>query len=324
LIVRGLLVWCFLVGLTLSSSCSDPAGGPVRDGGGTHADGLPTVVVRAGPGLEVLAESLARDPFVWAPMPGLPLAADLLASDTVTVWFLQDRAGFDSLGIGPVEPWVAGVAAPADRIIALRVDGTQRDLSLLRAVYRHELAHVMLHAATNGNVPRWVQEGYAQAASGTWNWNDGWRLQFLLVRRGQSVLVGLDQGFRIGFDPPTAYLLSYTAVAALIEMAGEPGLAGLFAELRGGKSFEAALRSVYGLTGNDFEQRWRRQVLDRYGWLYLFSRTGLIWLMVAGLVLVMGISRVRRDRLRLQRLVEEERVAAAEEASDVDAPGFGV
>lgn len=308
--------------MVFAVSCGDP-GAVTQDGSTGATSAVPNIIARAEPALENLAASTAADPAVWAPMPGLPPAVELLAFDTVIVWFTSDLSVLDSLGLGRAEPWVAGVAAPADRIIALRIDGPQRSLSGLRAVYRHEAAHIMLHAATGGNVPRWFQEGYAQAASGTWNWNDGWRLQFLLVRRGQSMLAGLDTGFRVGFDPPTAYLLSYTAVAALYDIAGERGFASLFDELRRGRSFEQALRSVYGLTSSDFEQRWRRQVLDRYGWLYLFSRTGLIWLAVATLVLGVGISRVRRDRARLEQMVADELEAESQASAEFDGPEFG-
>ena len=295
-----------LVMVLVVLSCDGPVGSP-SGSAVDPSDGLPLVEVRSEPRLESVAEAVGRDPAVWAPMPGIDSPIDLLDGAPVTVWFVEDLTRLDSLGLAAAEPWVAGVANPADRIIALRIDGPQRNLSVLRAVYRHEVAHVLLHAATGGNVPRWFHEGYAQAMSGTWNWNDGWRLHFVLLRRGQSVLGDLDRGLRGDMETRTAYLLSYTAVATLHEMAGDRGLSALFAELRGGRSFEAALRSVYGLTGSEFERRWRRQVLDRYGWLYLFSRTGLIWLVVAGLVFVLGISRVRRDRERLERMAAEER-----------------
>ena len=78
------------------------------------------------------------------------------------------------------------------------------------------------------------------------------------------------------------------------------------------------------MTSSDFEQRWRRQVLDRYGWLYLFSRTGLIWLAVATLVLAVGISRVRRDRARLAEMVADELAAESKASSEFDGPEFGV
>mgnify|MGYP000579301704 CR=1 FL=1 len=102
---------------------------------------------------------------------------------------------------------------------------------------------------------------------------------------------------------------------------GEAGLAALFEELRRGRSFDAALRSVYGLTAEQFERRWRERVLDRYGWLYLLSRTAFVWLGVTLLIVVLGITRVRRDRRRLAEMREQERREAAEIALlDVDDP----
>jgi hypothetical protein len=270
--------------------------------------------------LEALADAVARDAGVWATMPGIGGAGEWLADDTVAVWFVSDLRTLDSLGIGMAEPWVAGVARPSERLIALRVDGAQRNLNALRSVYRHEAAHVLLHVATGGNIPRWFQEGYAQAVSGTWDWNDGWRLQFLLARRGEAVIGDLDRRFRSGIDPEATHLLSYTAVATLFDLAGEQGLEALFSSLRSGESFESSLRSVYGFTGSDFERRWRSQVLDRYGWLYLFTRTGLIWLSIAGLVLVLGVSRVRRDRERIRQMEREEQQAELDELQNVDDP----
>lgn len=302
----------------LSLSCGGSAGGPVSDLAVPAPRGVPRVEVHSAPRFNAMAQAIGGDSLVWLAMPGIDSPADLMAGAHVTVWLVEDLTRLDSLGLVAAEKWVAGVADPAKRMIALRIDGPQRNLSVLRAVYRHEAAHVLLHAATGGNVPRWFHEGYAQAVSGTWNWNEGWRLHFYLLRHGQSILGNLDRELRSDLEPRAAYLLSYTAVATLSEMAGERGFSALFAELRGGKSFEASLRSVYGLTGRDFEQHWRRQVLDRYGWLYLFSRTGLIWVAVAGLVFGLGISRVRRDRDRLERMVADEQRSESEDWPDVD------
>lgn len=185
-------------------------------------------------------------------------------------------------------------------------------------MYRHEAAHVALHAATGGNVPRWLHEGYAQAASGAWDWDEAWRLQFVLLRGGHGVLSDLDRGFRTDFEPRTAYLLSYTAVQTLRDMGGDAGLRALFARLRAGETIDGALRAVYGLTYDRFEERWRQAVLDRYGWLYLLSRTAFLWFGVTVLVIGLGIARVRRDRRRLREMKEVERredlAALADEA----------
>jgi hypothetical protein len=296
--------------------CGHGAGPGLRAAEEPRAATAPPLVLHADPDLERLAESIGRRRGVWGAMPGI--ADSLVAVEPVTVWFVHDLASLDSLGLGRPEAWVAGIAEPGRRIIALRVDGPQRDPGALLSVYRHEAAHVALHAATGGNVPRWLHEGYAQAASGTWDWNEAWRLQFVLLRGGHGVLSSLDRGFRSDFEPRTAYLLSYTAVQALQDLGGDAGLSALFDRLRRGETIDEALRGVYGITFDGFEERWRQGVLDRYGWLYLLSRTAFLWFGITVLVIGLGVARVRRDRRRMREMKEVERredlAALADEA----------
>jgi len=305
------------VALAACGPATDP-GDTAVGGGGARAPG-PELEVRADPGLAELARSVTEAREVWTSMPGI--SDSVLAGRRVVIWFARDLSALDSVGLGRSEPWVAGVADPPRRRIALRVSGSQGNLDRLLAVYRHEAAHVALHAATGGNVPRWMHEGYAQMASGTWDWREGWRLQFTLMRGGQSVLSDLDRRFRTGVEPQTAYILSYTAVDALRALGGDAGLEALFAALRAGDRVDAALRRVYGITAEQFERRWRERVLDRYGWLYLVSRTGFVWLAVTLLIIGLGIARLRHDRRRLSEMRERERQeAAAIERTDVDGP----
>jgi len=311
------------VGLAAIQACeaSDPAATTISGSAGARADG-PVLEIRADPGLEELARNVTANRAMWSSMPGIP--DSVLAGRPVVIWFVGDLSTLDSIGLGRSEPWVAGVADPARRRMALRVSGPQRNFDRLLAVYRHEAAHIALHAATGGNTPRWLHEGYAQMASGTWDWREGWRLQFTLMRGGQSILSDLDRRFRSGLEPQTAYILSYTAVDALRSLGGDPGLEALFAALRRGHRLDAALRQVYGLTAEQFERRWRERVLDRYGWLYLLSRTGFVWLAVTFLIIGLGIARIRHDRHRLAEMRERERrEAAAVDDTDVDDPPQG-
>lgn len=314
-ILKSALLRVGVVALAACAQSTDPGDERVSDG---RSEG-PVLEVRADPGLEELARSVTETREVWTSMPGI--SDSVLAGRRVVIWFASDLSTLDSVGLGRPEPWVAGVADPARRRIALRVSGSQRNLDRLLAVYRHEAAHVALHAATGGNVPRWMHEGYAQIASGTWDWREGWRLQFTLMRGGQSILSDLDRRFRSGIEPQTAYILSYTAVDALRALGGDRGLEALFAALNDGDHLDAAMRRVYGITAEQFERRWRERVLDRYGWLYLFSRTGFVWLAVTFLIIGLGIARMRHDRRRLAEMRERERrEAAAMEPWDVDGP----
>lgn len=316
-ILKSALLRVGVVALAACAQSTDPGDERVSGREG-RAEG-PVLEVRADPGLEELARSVTETREVWTSMPGI--SDSVLAGRRVVIWFASDLSTLDSVGLGRPEPWVAGVADPARRRIALRVSGSQRNLDRLLAVYRHEAAHVALHAATGGNVPRWMHEGYAQIASGTWDWREGWRLQFTLMRGGQSILSDLDRRFRSGIEPQTAYILSYTAVDALRALGGDRGLEALFAALNDGDHLDAAIRRVYGITAEQFERRWRERVLDRYGWLYLFSRTGFVWLAVTFLIIGLGIARMRHDRRRLAEMRERERrEAAAMEPWDVDGP----
>jgi hypothetical protein len=252
----------------------------------------------ADPGLERMARTLADDPRTRAPMPAIGEIEVALRGSTIRL--ARDIACADPSA--PAADWVAGAAWPERGLVVVRA-GEVGALAPVRRVLRHELAHLALHRATNGRSPRWLNEGYAQLASGEWGWEEGWavRLAFL---RGHTSLSDLSLRFPSHRDgAAAAYLLSYTAVEQLLESGGEAGLRALFAGLAEGGSFDETLRTVYGLTADQFETRWKQTVSSRYGTLYVLSR--------ALLVLWVGSRRKRRDRAKLDRMRREEMESAA-------------
>jgi hypothetical protein len=271
------------------------------------APGAPSnVVIRGDPALRDLGARLISDRAVWNALPGIGTLPEV-GIDSLEIWITADLATGVPSGLNHPEPWVAGTADPGRRRIALRTGPGLSGPGGLRAVLRHEIAHVALGAATGGNHPRWLTEGYAQYASGEWNWEDAWHLQSVFLRRGATTLEEIDLRFRRhSTEARMGYLLSYTAVHELDVLGGEPGMAAVFRRLRDGASFEEALRRTYGITSEEFEVRWKRSLVDRYGWLYLLSRAGVFWLAVTGLVLVVALRRASRDRTRLDELRAEE------------------
>jgi hypothetical protein len=279
-------------------------GGPSTSGG-QGASGAP-LRLHAEEGLERLAEILTGDSMAWLSFPGI---GDLRPSpsDTIDVWLVRDLASLAQHRLGQPEEWVAGLAVPEERRIALRVGSDFEDAAGLRGIFRHELAHLALHEATGGHHPTWLGEGYAQFAAGLWGWDEAWQLRLVFFREGGGSLRDLDLRFRRQpLEVRLGYLLSYTAVHELAAMGGEAGLAALFARLRAGDSFDAALRRVFGVTEEQFETRWKRGVLDRYGWVYVLSRAGLFWVAVSILLFAVTARRVRQDRRRLEALRAEE------------------
>jgi hypothetical protein len=259
---------------------------------------------------------LVADPAIWKRLPGIGTLADV-GIDSLELWMTSDLSAGVPERLSHPEPWVAGTADPAGRRIALRTGPGLNGPRGLRSVLRHEVAHIALGAATGGNYPRWLTEGYAQYASGEWSWEDAWHLQSAFLRRGATTLEEIDLRFRRhSTEARMGYLLSYTAVHELAALGGEAGLAAVFRRLREGEPFEEALRRTFGITAAEFEVRWKRALVDRYGWLYLLSRAGVFWLAVTALVLFVSLRRAGRDRIRLDALRAEER--RMEEASDAE------
>jgi len=306
------------------SACAEPAA--VGDAGTSRTDpaseNLPEYVVTAEPGLEGVARSILSDPSATADFPGLGSPGRWI-DGPIELILVRDLDSLAAYGLGPPERWVAGLADPPGRRIALRAGTELETLVALRTVFRHELAHLLVHAAAGGNAPRWFHEGYAQFASGAWGFDDAWRIQLALFRGGSSTLTDVDLRFRSNSeDVRTAYLLSYTVVQELHALGGEAGLAVLMRGLREGESLDVALRSVYGLTQEQFERKWRTTVMDRYGWLYLLTRAALFWLLITVFVFVVGVRRFRRDRRRLEQMREAERISATEHGPYVDYDPF--
>ena len=259
--------------------------------------------------------SVVADPAVWKSFPGIGTLPEI-GVDSLEFWLASDLSMDVPEGLRYMEPWAAGTADPSGARIALRTGPGLTGPGGLKSVLRHELAHVALAAATGGNYSRWLTEGYAQYASGAWSWEDAWQLQSVFLRRGASTLENIDLRFRRRTaDPRLEYLLSYTAVHELAALGGEAGLAGVFRRLSEGATFEEAVRRTYGITLEALEVRWKRSLVDRYGWLYLLSRAGAFWLAVTGLVLFVALRRARQDRFRLAELRAHEMSASRSSAT---------
>lgn len=297
-----------------SAKAPGPAGRPMA---GQEGRIHPPLRIHPEAGLERIAELVTADTLAWRPFPGVGRLEEWVP-DTLELWVVRELGPSLPENLRRPEAWVAGVAHPESGRIALRTGADQELLAGLRAVFRHELAHLALHHATAGNYPRWLGEGYAQYAAGLWSWEEAWQLRLVFFRRGGVALRNLDLRFqREPVEVRLGYLLSYTVVHELAGLAGEPGLAALFTRLRAGDSIDQGLRAVYGMTLEQFERRWRKSVLDRYGWLYLVSRAAVFWLAVTILVLLVSIRRARQDRRRLAALRAAE---AAEEAAGATDP----
>ena len=265
---------------------------------------------------QVLAD--ARRPFLF---PGLGPRA---VPDSTTIVLAPSPADFRAATGGGAPEWAGGVAIPELRRIVLpsypSANVRQADAAVL---LRHEVAHLVLHQAAPGPVPRWFDEGYAEVASGGWDVEGAWQLRVGMVLGAVPPLDSLALEWPAGAERARfAYLLSATAVDHLRRRGGERGMELFFANWRREESFDRALRTTFGLTLGQFEEEWRRDVRRRYGWLLALSNAAVIWLIAAVLALLMWIPRRRRNRRRMDAMRAEERMLPPprEDGFDVEYP----
>jgi hypothetical protein len=219
----------------------------------------------------------------------------------ITIILAATRARFDSLTNGFLPPWSDGAAFPEPGVIVLLTAGPPDRLT---ASLRHELAHLGLHWQAGGSVPLWFQEGYASVAAREWDRFDALRVNWTLARGRAASLELLETALRgRESEASDAYALATTAVLLLERWGGTRGLEPLMSNLRQARSFDAALRTTYGVTEGEFEERWRDDLRSRYGWLAWGAAAGLFW-SVVGAFLVWLAVRKRRRRAAAKRIMD--------------------
>ncbi len=209
-------------------------------------------------------------------------------------------ARFDSLTRGHVPEWGAGATLPSARTIVLR-----RRIQDPRRVLRHELAHLTLHSVA-GHVPRWFAEGYASRAAGEWSRVQALRVNWAVLRGAVPSLPELSRHLRSSAEgeADAAYALATTAVRLLERLGGERGLEPILTNLAATVDFDQALRATNQLTLGQFEERWRRDLRQRYGWLLLVTSFTGFWALAAVVLTALWMRRKRRDRARRAALDE--------------------
>lgn len=241
-------------------------------------------------------------------LPALPAAAPTFGSPIRIVLAPDDRRFQQAIG-GRAPEWGVGVAVPAEGLIVLRAyGGTRGAYSEIRRVFRHELAHIALHRYLEGaRIPRWFNEGYATWAAGELDVESAWLLRVAFATQRAPPLDSLELSWPTGAtDARVAYLLAASVVQYLVNESGAHGLEVFLQRWRASRSLDAALGATYGISLDQLEEHWRRDVRRRYGWFAVFTQSAVFFAFAALGVLVLFVIRRRRDRARLARLKETE------------------
>lgn len=130
----------------------------------------------------------------------------------------------------------------------------------------HELTHYTLDYLANGNYPRWFTEGLAQYVEYT-------MIGYLWVEPTSSLkqtlysMEALDDQFDQLDNQPLAYRQSYLLVEYLVRQYGEENLEALISQLKEGKPFPLAFRSIYGKSEAELYIDWHQWIRHNEDWL---------------------------------------------------------
>lgn len=234
-------------------------------------------------------------------LPGMPADAPAFG-EPIHIVLAGNDAQFRAATGNRAPEWGVGVAAPAEGLIVLRAyGGTRGGYDQLYSVLRHELAHIALHRYGAGaRAPRWFDEGYATWSAGELGSRGEWQLRIAFAAASAPALDSLELAWpALANEAQIAYLLAGSVVQYLVNQSGERALTLFLREWRAGGSFEAALGSVYGLSVDQLETHWKRDVKRRYGWFAVLVQSAIYVSIISVGVFALYMVRRRRDRLKL-------------------------
>lgn len=296
----------------LRTSVAVAQGAPETGAQGIRLDNGRFTVV-AGRRDERLARALMASAVVNDRFPGLrPSSARVLIAvapdaDTFRLW------------VGPFAPeWGAAIAFPDQQRIIMQGGYASSEAGDPLIVLRHELAHLALHEQLGPRPSRWFDEGYASVAAGEFSREQVFETTLGMVWRTLPSFEALEDGFRGGgMEASWSYAMAHRIVSELRELGGDAGLARFFVEWESTNSFEKALRSSYGMTGEAFEKHWQSQTRRRYGALALVTNVSAVVGLLSLALVPLVVQRRKRDRARLDamRAADAAQEAALRESS---------
>lgn len=295
--------------ITMIGPCPSGAQG-VADGFIVRIVGRVTVVAKA-PELN-LAMALADEADAAMVWPGLGRQQN----PEFRLIVVPDAREYARVSRGRAPVWGGAITLPAARTILLRTDAGD-PLRLLR----HELAHLALHTAIRGRVPRWFDEGFATWAAGEFDRLDAVELNVAVVSNQPMDFATLDRELAspVG-NPARAYALAATAVLYAARAHPSGSLEPLMGLLRDGVPFDSALQRTTGRAPDRFEEAWAKDVRQRYG-LLAWSLGLAPWAVAILFALIGVVVRRRRDAPRRAALEVGWDISSDEEpAAGADSP----
>ncbi len=219
---------------------------------------------------------------------------------------------FHELSDHRVPHWGVGVAFPESRTLVLRyLPGQSAELD---QTARHELSHILLHAAltrADARLPVWFNEGVAMWVAEEWRFHQG--IEVLFAALGSGVLPLSDIDAVLGFGSARAqlaYTESLLAVLFLVELGGRGTIPEMIEALAEGATFDVVLFRTTAMTPAAFESAFQTYVERRFGPWAMLTSPDALWL-AASILIIFSFVAVRfRNRARVAAWEREDPLEA--------------
>ncbi|MFZ5907420.1 MAG: peptidase MA family metallohydrolase [Nitrospirota bacterium] len=213
---------------------------------------------------------------------------------------------------------VIALAVPARNLIVLDTARVYTKPFTLKTTLKHEMCHLLMHRhIESGNLPRWLDEGICQWASGG--------ISELMAGPGggelsKAVIADRLYGMRrLGRFPADeqSLLLAYEESRSFIEFIesrfGRQGILSLLHSLKDSRSVDEAITETFGTSLAELDSEWRAHLKTRHTWIsYLSYHIDILLFAFAALVMIAGFFRFLK-RKRAYRDDEEDNGLGKEE-----------
>jgi hypothetical protein len=196
---------------------------------------------------------------------------------------------------------VVAFAVPSRNLIVLDMSRVYAKPFTLETTLKHELCHLLLHRNIEGkNLPRWLDEGFCQWASGgiaeLADYGDNDLSKAVVSDRlmSMSELESFPSG---GRSLKLAYEESKSFVEYIVGEYGRPGILHMLEYLKEGGSANVSMRESFSVSMSELEENWRAHLKRRHTWFYyLSSNIYTIIFSIAAIVTIYGFFRLLKRK----------------------------
>jgi hypothetical protein len=197
---------------------------------------------------------------------------------------------------------ILGFAEPDRNLIVLDTSRVYTKPFTLEATLKHELCHLLLHHDIRGeNLPRWLDEGVCQWASGgiaeLMSGSDGKALSAATL---SGRLIDIRMLGRFPNDDASlilAYEESKSFVEYIVSEYGKQRLLGILSSLREGNSVSESIEKNLSIPFAELEKNWRDSLTRKNTWVsYLGDNIYTILFVFAALLTVYGFIRLLKKK----------------------------